>query len=319
MKIAVVIVNFNSAGLLARCLAQLEKQTRLADHVLVVDNASNDNSQAAASAAADQQQVELLQLETNTGFARANNLALSRLDAYDYIVTLNPDAFAEPGFLSAFESAAQQWPDCASFASRMMRDDHTIDGLGDIYHISGLAWRSRHGQAISASAMLPKPVFSACAGAAMYKRTCVENVGGFDEDFFCYMEDVDLGYRLQLSGYECRYIPQAVVIHEGSAITRQYKDFALYHGHRNLVWVITKNTPLLLLPVVLMSHVAMSVVVGLYFALVGKGAAYLRAKWDALQGVSGMYRKRRTIERRVSIAGQAVHIARQLRWTLWRH
>ncbi|MEJ2533714.1 MAG: glycosyltransferase family 2 protein [Halioglobus sp.] len=288
-----VIVNFNGGDLLARCIAHLENQSRPADRILVVDNHSTDNSLDALSM---RPAVEVVRLEENLGFAAANNIAFRELADTDYIITLNPDAFPEPDFIESLQRAAERHPDCASFATRMLRCDGRIDGRGDTYHVSGLVWRTGHGQPNRAEELMEREVFAACAGAAMYRTPEVIAAGGFDESFFCYLEDVDLGYRLQLGGHHCLYIPEATVVHIGSAVTGQYDGFATYHGHRNLVWTFVKNTPGALLPVVLLPHLFMTLVMAVVCAGRGDLGAYARAKRDAVAGLRRVMRKRKEVQ-----------------------
>lgn len=293
MQIAVVIVNFNSGDLLGRCVTHLENQSRPADRILVVDNHSTDNS---LDTLATRPAVETVRLKENRGFAAANNIACRELADTDYIITLNPDAFAEPGFIEALQNAAERHPDCASFAARMLRCDGRIDGAGDTYHISGLVWRAGHGQWDQAADCEAREVFAACAGAAMYRTSEILDAGGFDESFFCYVEDVDLGYRLQLAGRHCLYVPGATVVHIGSAITGQYGDFATYHGHRNLVWTFAKNTPLALFPIMLLPHLLMTLVMAVVCAARGELGAYARAKRDAVAGLGHVLHERKAVQ-----------------------
>jgi GT2 family glycosyltransferase len=122
-------------------------------------------------------------------------------------------------------------------------------------------------------------------------------VGGFDEDFFCYVEDVDLGFRLRLAGYKSIYVPEAIVYHVGSASTGgRHSDFSIYHGHRNLVWTFIKNMPGILLWVLLPLHLLLNIVSILYFSFIGKGKVILTAKLDAVKGIPSMWRKRHHIQ-----------------------
>jgi GT2 family glycosyltransferase len=123
------------------------------------------------------------------------------------------------------------------------------------------------------------------------------DVGGFDEDFFCYVEDVDLGFRLRLAGHKALYVPDAVAHHVGSATTGgQHSDFAVYHGHRNLVWTFMKNMPGILFWLLLPLHAAMNLVAVAVFTLRGQGWVILRAKWDAVKGLPTMWRKRKLVQ-----------------------
>jgi GT2 family glycosyltransferase len=280
--------------LLAKCISHLLEQSRQADVIVIVDNGSTDSSMDKLPASST---LRIHKLDTNRGFASANNFAFAQVDDADYFITLNPDAFPQSDFIEQLETAAGNYPEHASFASRMMRNQNSVDGAGDIYHVSGIAWRNLHNQPYLPDQHQPRDVFAPCAGAAMYKTKDLTAAGGFDDAYFCYMEDVDLGYRLQLQGHRCRYVPEAAVHHLGSAITSRYPDFALYYGHRNLVWTVAKNTPTALLPVILPAHVLMTVVVGIVFLSRGTFKPYLRAKIDALKGLGPVLRRRKEVQR----------------------
>lgn len=313
MKIAVVIVNFNSGQLLDQCLKHIGSQTRPADTILVVDNNSEDNSMRCA---VQTDGVSVLQLEKNYGFAAANNKAFQQLENTDLVITLNPDAFAEKDFIARLEAAAINHPGFGSYACRMMRSDTVHDGTGDTYHVSGLAWRRSHNRARHPARPDSSSCFSPCAGAAMYRLKDVMALGGFDETFFCYMEDIDLGYRLLLAGAPCRYVDDAVATHIGSAISSQYPGFADYHGHRNLVWVMVKNTPWPLLPIVFPAHVLMTLVVAVVFLSRGSLKNYLSAKWAALAGIRYALTKRRDIQR--SRKSSSWQVLRAFHFGIWR-
>ncbi len=146
MTVAVLIVNWNGGDLLRRCLESLEKQRRPADQIVVVDNASTDDSLARAAGLLTR--VSLVRLKENVGFARANNIAAREAKDVDALVLLNPDAFADPGWLEALVAAAEREPAAAMFASQMLlaSDPDRLDGAGDSYHVSGRAWRNGHGE-----------------------------------------------------------------------------------------------------------------------------------------------------------------------------
>jgi GT2 family glycosyltransferase len=221
------------------------------------------------------------------------------------VALLNPDALAEPRWLERLVAAASASP-AAAFASRqMMRGSPGIlDGAGDAYHSSGLAWRRRYGAALGAGDLEPREVFSPCAAAALYRAVAWREVGGMDESYFCYFEDVDLGFRMRLAGHSCVYVPDAVVEHVGSATTGgRHSEFAIYHGHRNLVWTFVKDMPGAAFWLLLPLHLALNLVSIAWFALRGRGPALLRAKRDAIAGLPRAWRARRAVQatRRVPI------------------
>lgn len=303
-RVSVVIVNWNGKRFLERCLTALREQTVRPDEIILVDNASSDGSLAIVRRFPE---VRVMALDTNTGFARGNNLAIAAAaESSTWIALLNPDAYAAPDWLETLLRAARARPDCAVFASRLVDAacPQRLDGDGDAYHLSGLVWRIGHGSPAPTKPEPAREIFSACAAAALYRRDALNAVGGFDEDYFCYVEDVDLGFRLRLAGHCCLHVPQSVAHHVGSGTTGgQHSDFALYHGHRNLVWTFVKDMPGALFWVLLPLHVALNLFSIVWFALRGHGQVILRAKRDALRGLPTMWRKRSIIQqaRRVSI------------------
>jgi GT2 family glycosyltransferase len=155
-----------------------------------------------------------------------------------------------------------------------------------------MAWRLGIGYPSEGYGLSQTEIFSPCAAAAMYLRQAFLEVDGFDEDFFSYFEDVDLGFRLQLHGYRSLYVPEAVVHHVGSGSLGLRSDFALYHTHRNLIWTFAKNMPNAMLLRYLPAHLVLNLVYVVYYALRGRGKVLLRAKWDALKGLSKALGKR---------------------------
>ena len=296
-RVGVLIVNWNSGPLLARCLDALAAQTRVPDRVLVIDNASADGSERAAQ---DRRGVELLRMESNLGFAEANNVGVRHLDDCAWIALLNPDAFAEPRWLEALVSAAARDADAdvASFAScqRLADTPSILDGTGDEYTVAGLAWRRDHGRAAEGNARVAGEIFGPCAAAGLYRRAAFLEVGGFDASYFCYFEDVDLAFRLRLRGYRSRYVPEAVVHHVGSALSGYRSDFAVFHGHRNLVWTFFKDMPTPLLALYLPHHLAMNLAAVLVAARRGQGLVALKAKAAAIIGLPRVLRARRAAQ-----------------------
>jgi len=313
LKIAVVIVNWNGGESLRRCLASLAAQERRPDRVIVVDNASQDGSLERALGAFPS--AEPIRMQANVGFAAANNAALRACDECEWVALLNPDAFPASSWLARLEEAARAHPGHASFASQLRQaaDDVLLDGAGDVYHVSGLAWRAGHGAAVPAGAD-PGEVFSPCAAAALYRREALVEVGGFDERYFCYLEDVDLGFRLRLRGHRCLYVPEAVVLHVGSASTGKGSEFSTYHGHRNLVWTFFKDMPGALLALYLPQHLLLNVVSVAWFMARGQSAVILRAKWDALRGLPAVLRERGSVQRGRRVGGRELRRAMARGW-----
>jgi GT2 family glycosyltransferase len=298
VTVAVFVINWNGGSMLKRCLTSLLAQRRSPDHVVVVDNASRDDSLSLA--AAELRGMQLIRLDSNSGFARGNSVAATAASTYDTFALLNPDAFAEPGWLEALVGAAEaSGPDIAAFASQMRfeSDPSRLDGAGDAYHVSGRAWRNGHGERVMDWPARSQEVFAACAAAALYRREAFEAVGGFDERYFAYFEDVDLGFRLRLQGYRCRYVPEAVVRHVSSGMSGYRSDFAVYHGERNMVWTYVKDMPSPLFWRYLPQHLLLNLTALAFYPWRGQGKVAFRAKIDALRHLKSVLSDRKRIQR----------------------
>jgi len=290
--VTIVVVNFNGGDYVLRALRELEKQTFRDFKVVVVDNASTDGS--AERIARDFPGVRLLRAPRNLGFAGGNNLGFREAAGSEWVALLNPDAFAEADWLEKLIAEAKRHAACGSVGSRLLRADDaaTLDGIGDVYHVSGLHWREGFGKPAAGRGLKSKEIFSPCAAAALYRASALREAGGFDEDYFCYSEDVDLGYRLRLLGYGSRYAPDSVVHHVGSAITGAASDFTMYHGIRNGIWTFVKNMPWPLFWLCLPALVAGFGMVTVTLTRRGQGAVAWRGVRDAMKGLPLILRRR---------------------------
>ena len=299
--VCVVIVNYNGGAMVERCLDCLAGQTTQAFEVIVVDNGSRDGSlerlRARPEVTAKPARYRLIEAGGNLGFARANNLAIAETRAA-WVATLNPDGFAAPDWLAEMLAGVQRHPAAAAFGATLVDQarPERLDGAGDVYHASGLAWRGAHGYPAD---RLPAEgeVFAPCAAAALYRRDALHAVGGFDGRYFCYLEDVDLGFRLRLAGQRCVQLPKAVVHHVSSGIVGRRSAFAVYHGQRNLLWTFVKDMPgplfALLLPVHLLAQ-------GLLLARNlprGTFRPAARGLRDGLRGLPAIWQARREVQK----------------------
>jgi len=258
-EITVVVVNFNGGDYLKGCVASLARQTFRDFETIVVDNASCDDSLSRIAEAPER--LAILRQQENLGFAKGNNVG-ARAGRGRWLALLNPDAEAGPDWLAELRRAVAQRPDLQVVASLQvnMHDASKLDGAGDCYLAYGYAWRGGFGHP---QEQMPSAgeCFAPCGAAAFYRRDVFLKAGGFDERYFCYHEDVDLGFRLRLFGERCQFAPAAVVRHAGSAITGRASYFSVFHGVRNGVWTYLKNMPggllALTLPVWLVGAVAL--------------------------------------------------------------
>ena len=294
--VSIIIVNWNGLKHLPRCLEALVHQTFTDFEILVVDNGSTDGSVDGLEQ--PWPNVEVIRLIKNIGFAAANNLGARQARGH-WLALLNSDAFPEPDWLEKLLKASEKNPEFSFFASRQLQANapHLLDGAGDALHISGLAWRRYAAFPSAQFGLEPEEVFSPCAAAALYSRRAFLQVGGFDEDFFSYHEDVDLGFRLRLQGFRCLYVPDAVVQHVGSATLGAQSDFALYHWQRNFIWSFVQNTPSALLWRALPAHLVANIIHFVGYTIRRRGGVICKAKRDALRGLSRALRKRREIQK----------------------
>lgn len=309
-RVTVIIVNYNSGDRLERSLACLAAQTYRNFETIVIDNGSSDRS---ADCARHSPAVAFIDAGRNLGFAAANNLAAKSARGA-WLAFLNPDAYPSPDWLERLLDCAARHPAADAFGSTQidaLRQDR-LDGAGDVYHAFGVPYRGHFGWPASA---LPAEgeCFAPCAAAALWRRAVFDALGGFDERFFCYGEDVDLGFRLRLAGGHAVQAAQAVVLHEGSGISGRHSDFTVYHGHRNRIWTYVLNMPAAILLVTLPFHAATNVYLLMRFTISGGARAYLRAMRDALAGLAPILRERHVRQRqRVE---SAAAIARALTWS----
>lgn len=294
---SIIIVNWNSGSYLKRCLDALSKQTVKPYKVLIIDNSDD---YIPIENGIKNYKIEVVRPGENIGFAAANNLGAEKSKDCDWIAVLNPDAFPEPAWLESLLLAAENNPRYSFFGSRLISSENpsVLDGIEDVYHTSGRVWRNKHGCRPKEIDKESREIFSACAAAALYRADAFFDSGGFDPKFFCYLEDIDLGFRLRLLGYRCLYVPDAVVYHVGSATTGRHSDFAVYHGHRNLVWAYFKNMPIALLLFYLPQHILLNILSLIWFSLRGQRTVIFQAKSDAIKYLPGIWRKRQEIQKR---------------------
>ncbi len=310
-QISVLIINYNSGDRLMRCLAHLEAQTFTDFEVIVVDNNSNDGSESTVEKSP--LKPTLIRAGNNLGFAQGNNLGAMSATG-EWLAFLNPDAYADPDWLTELIDATNRYPDVDAFGSTQIdaANPEMVDGAGDVYHAFGIPYRGHFGQPF---ATLPPEgeVFAPCAAAALYRRKTFDALDGFDERFFCYGEDVDLGFRLRLAGGRCIQVASAHVHHEGSGVTGRHSDFTIYYGNRNRIWTFYKNMPGVLFWSLLPFHITANLGLLIRMQINGLGKPYWRALCDGVSGLGPLRKSRQRIQktRHASIN----EIARALTWS----
>lgn len=252
IKASIVLPNLNGAGWLEGCINSLYAQTEQDFELIVVDNGSTDESLQTARSFTSRANYTLLENPHNTGFSAAVNLGIRHAKA-PYILLFNNDAFAKPDMLEQLLYKMQQNENTFAVQSLMLRhfEPEKADDAGDMVTIIG--WAYKRGDGLPASRYQnPRRIFSACGGASLYRKSILDEIGLFDENFFAYLEDVDISWRANNAGYKNYYWPAACCTHIASATTSgttgaQYNDFKSIQSGRNSLLLPYKNMPLLML------------------------------------------------------------------------
>lgn len=278
IKVTIVIPNYNGIKYLKGCLESIEKQT-VQSKVIIVDNGSTDESISYIKEGF--RSYRLIELGENTGFANAVNVGIKEADT-EYVFLLNNDTVlhekATEKLLSAIESNKRIF----SVSSKMlqMHGNHRIDDAGDLYCALGWAFSPARDKS---NKMYNKRcnVTTACAGAALYRKSVFEKIGYFDETHFCYLEDVDIGYRARIHGYKNIYHPDAIVFHAGSGTSgSRYNDFKERLTVANNIYFIYKNFPLLQLIINLPLLILGVLIKLIFFARKGLAGSYMKGLAD---------------------------------------
>lgn len=274
IKSTVVIPNYNGIMYIENCLISLmEKDWEKKYRIIIVDNHSTDGSLELIKEKFPQ--AELLCNRENTGFCKAVNVGIQAADT-EYVILLNNDTTVRPGFVSALETVMEKHPKAFSAGAKMldMKRPDIIDDAGDLYCAMGWAFARGKGKNREKFNKEEK-VFFACGGGAIYRKKILNEIGLFDEEHFAYLEDLDIGYRAKIFGYENYYTPDAVVYHAGSASSgSRYNEFKVSLSSRNNVYVVYKNMPLLQQVVNLPFLVAGYLIKWVFFLKKGLGKTY---------------------------------------------
>ena len=245
MRVSVVTPNYNGKKFLKAFFESLNNDSELIGEVIIVDNASTDGSKEYIESSTFNFPVRLIENTENVGFSPAVNQGIERAQ-YEYIFSLNNDTEVKKGSIKALVDLMSSDDNIFSLQAKMLQYNNKdlIDDVGDEYNL--LAWTKKTGENHSSSEYTEVcEIFSACAGAAMYRKSLLLELGMFDDNFFAYMEDVDLAIRSRIYGYKNLLCPDAVVYHIGSATSgSRYNEFKVRLAARNNVWVVYKNLPI---------------------------------------------------------------------------
>jgi len=291
--LSILIVNHNGIEHLDECLGSIEAQDFRDFEIVMVDNASTDDSVALVGKRFPD--VKIVRSTANLGFAGGNNLGIRNCRG-DFVFLLNNDTRLQPGALPSLARGIRRNRGIRVFGCFLIdyENPDRVDSAGDTLYTAGVPF-SFAGFPVT-KFQAPRRVTAVCAGAAVYHRGLLDELGGFDEDFFLLFEDVDLCLRARHFGEDILFLPSVKVLHKGSAsFGGKHSNLYLYYYERNLLLVFLKNFPLRSLLRTLPRHIALKIPRLLHAMVRGALATYLRANWDSIRMIPRALEKRRRI------------------------
>lgn len=303
IEVNVIIPNWNGAKFLHDCLSSLRDQTYQNMEIIMVDNGSADNSINFAKE--NFPEVRIVSLNKNMGFAYAVNKGISSSKG-KYIALLNNDTKVEKNWLEELVKVLNENPEAGSGTPKIMMIDNKkiIGGTGDFYNSFGLTFQRGHGEIDRGQYDKREEVFSACGTASIYRKEIFDNIGLFDEDFFSYFEDVDLGFRAQLAGWKCIYVPTAIVYHHYRGTSENISSFDFYYTPRNRIFLMIKNMPLNLILRKIHKLIYAQLSIAIYFLTEKQLLNLLKAYLGVLRKLPSMLKKRKKILNQKKVSSQ---------------
>jgi GT2 family glycosyltransferase len=243
MDVSAVVVNYQGVRLLPRCLDALERSLDLYDgatELVVVDNGSDDGS--AELVRRRFPGARLLELGHNSGFAGGVNAGVAASSG-SWLLLVNSDMVLAPEAVRELVAVGARDGRTGSVAAQVLfaSDPDVLNSAGIVVDRLGVARDRLLGRPLAESEQQPLPVFGASGGAALYRRSMLDELGGLDESFFLYLEDIDLAWRARMRGWGAMYAPGAVAHHAHSATSGHGSGFKYFYVGRNRVWLVAKN------------------------------------------------------------------------------
>ena len=303
--VGVAIPTYNRDDLLETCLEHVAYQTLRPARIIIIDNGTRN---IMPEFLRKFEPLEWIPLHSNRGTSVAFNLGIGAAKRCEYVFLLNNDVDMEPECLSRLVQALEQDSSYSAAVPKLLRwsDPRYLDGVGDEILLGGGAYRVGNGELDAGQYDQSGPVFSACAAAALYRTSLFEDIGGFDEEFFAYREDVDLGLRAQLRGHRCLYVPAARAHHRGGATMGTFHPKTIALSTRNQILMIGKDYPLSLIWRLAPRLIAFQLF-WLGFAIQKRAfAGYCRGLLDVISLVPNMLGKRREIQPKRLVATESL-------------
>ena len=281
-EVSVIIPNYNGMAYLEGVLSSLEQQAFQNFETILVDNGSSDGS--VAFVMGNFPWVHIVELPDNFGFSRAVNEGIYA-SRTPYVLLLNNDTEVDKNFVGEMLAAIKRHKKAFSCSARMIcyHDRNKLDDAGNFYSALGWAYARGKGKDIHSFEKEGR-IFASCAGAAIYRKKVFEKIGYFDEEHFAYLEDIDVGYRARIAGYDNIYCPAALVWHVGSGTSgSKYNSFKVKLAARNNVYLNYKNMPCLQLIINAIPIAAGIFVKYSFFRKLGFGKDYLEGLKEGIR------------------------------------
>ncbi|KAF5068359.1 Glycosyl transferase family 2 [anaerobic digester metagenome] len=308
----IITPDYNGTKFLEGYFHSLFNQTYHDFKVVFVDNSPNDDSirfiKENYSPEIKNKQIIMVKNPENYGFARANNIGIQKAledKSCRYLICLNNDTTSERDFLMELVNCAERHPDAGSIQSKMIwgLNQDMLDSVGIEYAKNGLSFNRGEYQP-SNSYNEEEEIFGSCAGASLYRRKALEEIGDdgeyFDADFFAYYEDFDLALRLRWAGWSAWYCPNALVYHYKGGTKDAKSDFTVYHNWRNYTWTLFKELPTSYI-IRNLHRVLVAELAQIGINLVRRKPIIFRAKWDAYRNIGKFLKKKKNIKRVVPL------------------
>ena len=295
MNISIVIPNYNGKDYLIKCLISIQNHVRNDAEIIVIDNGSAELNWT--DIANQFPEIKITLLDRNYGFSRAVNEGIKQSTG-KYVVLLNNDVEVTANWLDNLVSLMEKEPKAFSASSKMLRfhERQLIDDAGDLYNILGWANKRGDGRSIVHYTNDDR-IFSSCAGAAIYRRVVFNEIGLFDENYFAYLEDVDICFRAKIAGYANFFCSKAIVYHVGSGTSgSKYNEFKIRLAARNNVYLAMKNMPALML-IVNTPFLALGMgIKWVYFHKKGYGGIYKEGILEAFKTLERLDKPKAKVE-----------------------
>ncbi|MBZ0186702.1 MAG: glycosyltransferase family 2 protein, partial [Candidatus Obscuribacterales bacterium] len=296
---SIIIPNWNGKRFLKACLDSIAAQTYEHIETYIVDNGSSDGSVEFLKQ--EYPDVKLVEFAVNTGFSPAVNAGIAASSG-EYVALINNDTVVDPRWVEELVKVIDKEKQLGSVGCKMLGYDNPeiLDGVGDGYRRGGLPGRIGHGEKDKGLFEKQRYILGACGGAAMYRRTMFDDIGVFDDDYFAYLEDVDMALRAQSAGYKCLYVPSAIIYHLGCGTTGSgYSPMVVRLSAQNNVNTIVKNIPFPLL-IKFLPHIAFWQAYYLAVVVVrgGRLIPWLEGTFKAILMLPKMLKKRDEINRK---------------------